>query len=405
MAKFISDDEMAELEASQPVKEKKIISDDEMAQMEAAGKPSQTESGMRGLAQGVSMGYADELTGGAEALWEAAKGDPRTFGELYKQFRDESRKNYDAAKEANPKTYMAGQVGGAVGTSLIPGVGLAKGAGLLASAGKLGALGAAEGLGASEADLLEGDIAGAARDTAIGAGVGAAAGAALPAAKKGLQFLAESPTLARVAKMQPGPRLAEKGLEYLDLADPVVAPKPGKALTDMTADEIAEFMAKTTQKTPTGMRGMTPAGLATKEAAEKTAEEAAKPRSAPSMLDAFRGEAPSMAGKSFGRNVTEQVGGRLGAYGAGGIPFVGGVPAALQGASDAALVAQQGAKFTLESIIPRLGPQFQNVLRQAATRGPESLAATHYVLQQTNPQYRDESLKAMEEGDTDEQGQ
>lgn len=363
---------------------------------------SKTESGARGLAQGASMGYADELTGGAEALWEMAKGDPRTFGELYRQFRDESRANYKSAEEANPGTYMAGQVGGAVGTSLIPGVGLAKGAGLLANAGKLAAVGAAEGLGASEADLTQGDIAGAAIDTAKGAAIGGGIGLAVPGgaklAKKGLEAVAESPLLARVAKMQPGPRLAEKGLEYLDLADPIVMPKATKTLSELTPQELMEYMAKNAQQSATGMKGMTPAGMATKQAAADTVTEAAKPRSAPSLLDAFRGPAPSTAGKSMGRNITEQVGGRLSAYGAGSIPFVGGVPASLQAASDAALVAQKGAQFTLDSIIPRMG-KFQNVLTQAATRGPESLAATHYVLQQTDPEYREQSIKAMDEGE------
>lgn len=140
---------------------------------------SKTESGLRGLAQGASMGFIDEATGGLEALWEKAKGDPTTFGELYKTKRDESRANYEQAQKDNPLTYGAGQIGGAIGTAFVPGLGGA-------NIAKLGALGAAQGLGASEADLTEGDVTGAARDVAIGGALGAGAGVAGNLISKGL---------------------------------------------------------------------------------------------------------------------------------------------------------------------------------------------------------------------------
>jgi len=132
---------------------------------------SELESGARGTLQGVTAGFSDEISGGIEALWEKAKGDPSTFGELYKAKRDESREANKAAEKANPASYTTGNVAGAVGSAFIPGLGGA-------TLGKLALQGAATGLGASEADLTEGDVTGAAKDTAIGAGVGIAAGLA-----------------------------------------------------------------------------------------------------------------------------------------------------------------------------------------------------------------------------------
>ncbi len=138
------------------------------AEKEAA-KPSQLESGLRGLAQGAGMGFADEITGGLES---AAGSLGLVPDKTYEQARDESRANYHAAQEANPGTYGAGQIGGSLATLAIPGVGAAKGAGLLANAGRAALQGGAMGLGESEAK----DLSGLARDTATGATVGGALG-------------------------------------------------------------------------------------------------------------------------------------------------------------------------------------------------------------------------------------
>lgn len=113
---------------------------------------SQIESGARGLAQGASFGYADELTGALEALLSE---------KTYEQARDESRRAYDQSQEANPYTYGAGQIGGAISTAFIPGLGemnLAKAA----------ALGATQALGDSRADNVK-DLS---IDALKGAGIG-----------------------------------------------------------------------------------------------------------------------------------------------------------------------------------------------------------------------------------------
>ena len=128
---------------------------------------SMLESGARGLAQGASFGFADEITGGLEALYDVATTDKELsdLGDLYEQRRDESRANYKKSEEDNPLTYGAGQIGGAVGTAFVPGLGGA-------SLGKLAAQGAGHASGASEADNV-GDLA---RDAATGAGMGLALG-------------------------------------------------------------------------------------------------------------------------------------------------------------------------------------------------------------------------------------
>lgn len=148
----------------------------------APAGPGYLESGARGLAQGASLGFADEISGAAESLFT---------DKPYAQARDESRANFKRAEEANPMTYGAGQIGGAVGTAFVPGM---QGAGLA----KLAGMGAAAGLGISEADLTQGDVMGAARDTAIGAGTGLAAGAIakgasslIGSAGRGLQGVAD----------------------------------------------------------------------------------------------------------------------------------------------------------------------------------------------------------------------
>ena len=145
--------------------------------------PSQLESGLRGAAQGASLGFADEVTGGLEAAKDLIL-DPSTgISDLparYSQHRNESRANYLSSEKANPGTYLTGNVVGGAATMLVPGLNAAKaatmagrvGAGALAG-GRVGAIG---GFGASEGS----DVSEIIRDTGKGAAVGAAMGGATP---------------------------------------------------------------------------------------------------------------------------------------------------------------------------------------------------------------------------------
>lgn len=133
---------------------------------EEVSKPdiSELESGIRGAAQGASFGFSDELT----AMLESALTD-----KTYEQSRDESRAAYKQAQEENPISYGAGEIGGAIGTAFIPGLGVlnaGKAATFAGRAGLAAVQGGLTGAGLSE----EEDVSGIAKDTAIGAATGAA---------------------------------------------------------------------------------------------------------------------------------------------------------------------------------------------------------------------------------------
>lgn len=137
--------------------------------------PGIVESALRGAAQAATLGNADELTGLAESAFT---------DKTYEQARDESRANYAAAEAAHPIAYGAGGLAGGVATSFIPGLNVGAGATLAEVAGKMGLAGAIGGVGSSEADLLHGDVAGVAKDAAVGGVVGAGLGAAAHGAGK-----------------------------------------------------------------------------------------------------------------------------------------------------------------------------------------------------------------------------
>lgn len=113
--------------------------------------PGIAESAVRGAAQGASFGFADEITAALEAA---------ATGKKYTQARDESRMNYRAAEAAHPIAYGAGELAGAVGSSLVP----------------VGEVAGAVGLGAKAVEGAKA-ISGAAR-VAHDVGSGAAYGAA-----------------------------------------------------------------------------------------------------------------------------------------------------------------------------------------------------------------------------------
>lgn len=156
------------------------------------------ESLQRGAEQGLTLGFSDEIQGGIEAVGRVAgiKGlgansfselgletpsgfDIEKFKENYRDRRDNERKNLKEVQKANPYAYGTGEFGGAVATSLIPGVGAAGSVARMAGTGA--ALGGVSALGNSEADTFSG-MAG---DTAKGAVIGGAFGLGAGALQKG----------------------------------------------------------------------------------------------------------------------------------------------------------------------------------------------------------------------------
>lgn len=190
-----------------------------------APKMGADKAAMLGIAQGGTMGFADEI-GGAMATYlpsgktaqtvadvaAAVSGQPwvrsltgvpestvklgpaampsasdtdaefQAKSELiegvasvptpYELVRDRIRAEQKQAKEQQGAAYMAGEIGGGIAGSIAGNI-LLPGGGAIARSAAEGALG---GLGSSEADLLKGDVLGAAADTALGAGLGAGAG-------------------------------------------------------------------------------------------------------------------------------------------------------------------------------------------------------------------------------------
>lgn len=163
-------------------------------------EPTQSEALVRGAGQGATLGFMDELSGLGGALGdqlgrigvdEVEATHPETqakieeikapsFGETYRQSRDEERGANAASEKAHPKTFFASQLTG----------GLANPVSRLGSGlGGAAAMGSLYGVGGSDADLTQGEFKKSAKDIGIGAGAGAlgyGVAQAIPYVAKGL---------------------------------------------------------------------------------------------------------------------------------------------------------------------------------------------------------------------------
>jgi hypothetical protein len=223
---------------------------------EVEDAPGLVESLARGAKQGVTRGFGDEISGMAGAVghvWgrtarRAMDGNliPDSLDELgqelegirtaYRGARDDIRAEDDAAEQANPNAFMAGEFAGNVATSL------PTGGGALAAAGMGAAEGAFSGLGRSRADLTTGDVydyVNAFEDTALGAGFGAAGGAAGHYVGRGLQKLGQKARGAlNNARGQLWEEEAQKGIqEFTEGEERVIAQRAAAREATATADE------------------------------------------------------------------------------------------------------------------------------------------------------------------------
>ncbi len=136
---------------------------------------SPVESGLRGAAQGFSLGYGDEIAGAFGAALDkiagsrSGRGGNKPFIDLFREKRDKERLRNEAASKENPWSYGVSQFGGAIGPAILTG----------GSAAALVGTGAVAGFGGSNADLTKGELVPAAIDTAVGGGLGYA-GALIP---------------------------------------------------------------------------------------------------------------------------------------------------------------------------------------------------------------------------------
>lgn len=149
------------------------------------------QSALGGVLQGATMGFADELAGAGRALMDPEAIRRQGLLESYKKQRDISRAKFAQEEQANPKSYLAGELGGSLATAPLTGP---------ATLPKAMGLGAAYGLGKAEGSPLE--QAGEAVTGAALGGVGEKViGAASPYIKQGLEKGAASlSTLGEKAK-------------------------------------------------------------------------------------------------------------------------------------------------------------------------------------------------------------
>jgi hypothetical protein len=199
MAKFISEQEMQQLEKQgfaktpQATPVMKFISDDDMAKLETS--VPQSETAVRNLAQGFTLGFSDELAGAGEAVGKMigvdGLGGPMRdirmsesgptleldkLKQAYQAGRDAERSALKLDMQENPGTALVSNIAG----------GAALPVGQLAalknlSLAKQGAVvGAAAGAGMSEADSVGGVV----TDAAVGGLGGAVVGKTIDATGK-----------------------------------------------------------------------------------------------------------------------------------------------------------------------------------------------------------------------------
>ena len=222
-------------------------------------------SARRAMGQGLSLGAADEISGGLEAIgslvgirglgseslsnvrMETDDEKKQTIADVYREARQDHLDYDKAAQKANPKSYLAGDLAGSAFSMFIPGGAVLKTAGLASKLKKGaaigGAVGGVEGLGRSEADLTKGEIEEAAKDTLLGGAIGATIGGAVPALGAGVKAL--GPGLEKVGKAL-DPYVGATSTRIRNISDEVAAgiAKMDFATSTRTArrlDSVKEF--------------------------------------------------------------------------------------------------------------------------------------------------------------------
>lgn len=159
---------------------------------------SKSEAVVRGLSQGATLGFGDEI----QALIRSVTGP-----ETYTQLRDEQRAANDASRNANPGTYTAANLAGSA-PAFLAGPGALAGTGTVArAAGGMGAVSGAAALGGSQGSASE-QLADAALGATTGAVLGGAAQGISSVAGRAADALkgigAKAPSLAETAASMPG---------------------------------------------------------------------------------------------------------------------------------------------------------------------------------------------------------
>jgi len=74
-------------------------------------------------AQGLTMGFSDELAGAGRGVAAKVAGSEKDLSDLYAQYRDIERKRYEQAQERSPVLSSVAEFGGAIAPSLLSGGG------------------------------------------------------------------------------------------------------------------------------------------------------------------------------------------------------------------------------------------------------------------------------------------
>ncbi len=349
---------------------------DDTEEFDSSQKTNPLVSGVRQFAQGASANFSDELAGLVEGAGRAAGlnglgGPMKDIGvsqdgptldweiikDAYKRARDKERASLAKDSKDNPVTSTVANLGGALTTAALPGMGVA-------NISKLTAQGAAQGLGSSDADLTEGDVAGAAKDTAYGAGTGLLVGGALKKALPAASGLVKN-TLEDVATAPMKQPSAQMGAVAKGLG---LVGRAGDAFDNLT-NSVTKGIAGTGN-----------------DATDSLLNQAAKKSSymipgVGKMIAAADSASavPGIAQK--GAQLALKAGDKVGKF-ANGLQDV-----TARGATSVA--AKAPATVKTDSIIQKAqGTKYAGVLSDASQRGPEAVAAANFVLQSRDPEYR-----------------
>ncbi len=215
--KGLSPEELKELQELEELDQLEAL--EKSGQLEKAEGVSAPQSALLGAQEGLTFGAASKLAGVAGALGGKFGGDVRPISEIYQEAQSEDKALREAAKEQNPASYIAGQLGGGV-LMPVPGGAALKGLGAVektAAQGLIGggleAAGRTESLSELPGNVIKGAAVGGLAGGAVGR-LGQLASRITEGARKGagqLAVKATGATASQAEKFAP-----EAGKELLD---------------------------------------------------------------------------------------------------------------------------------------------------------------------------------------------
>jgi hypothetical protein len=397
------------------------------------------ESAVRGAAQGATLGWSDELEGAYRAL--ASNPADKLYallhpeegfkaasaGDAYRGARDEAQAANAVAHASNPKTYTGAEMAGTVATDL-GAVALTGGAALPALAAGQGAI---QGAGYSDADLTRGQFGALAGDAGLGAGLGlagyglgtavGAGGRKVLAKARGKLSAADAKAAAQATKevekeiasargsygaaRQDESRMIENLMRLESEGN--LTPANRAALDALKkgpewARAQNQLAGNTLRDVPGTMsevdaKRLLYEGLAQQRAAAEAARtaELLQPTAAPDVKSFLKSYGEPVAGAILGGVVGDQFDSpKLGAT----LGTAGGLIAGRTRAGKALMtrIEKPGNQKAIWSLIegaaekagnPQMG-RYADILRRASTRGQDAIAASHFLLYNNDPAYR-----------------